>query len=46
MYFEGVIPAALTPFDETGAVDTAALARNTDWACSNRGRGRWAPHDG
>ncbi|HEX2415355.1 MAG TPA: dihydrodipicolinate synthase family protein, partial [Thermoleophilaceae bacterium] len=24
-------PAALTPFDETGAVDTAALARNTDW---------------
>ena len=31
MYFEGVVPAALTPFDETGAVDTDALARNTDW---------------
>ena len=31
MYFEGVTPAALTPFDESGAVDTAALRRNTEW---------------
>ena len=31
MYFEGVIPAAMTPFDENGAVDTAALARNAEW---------------
>ena len=31
MRFEGVIPAVLTPFDERGSVDTAALAANADW---------------
>jgi 4-hydroxy-tetrahydrodipicolinate synthase len=28
MHFEGIIPAATTPFDAAGAVDTAALERN------------------
>jgi 4-hydroxy-tetrahydrodipicolinate synthase len=31
MQFEGVIPAVLTPFDSSGAVDAAALARNAEW---------------
>jgi 1-pyrroline-4-hydroxy-2-carboxylate deaminase len=31
MLFEGVIPAVVTPFDESGRVDTAALAANADW---------------
>ena len=30
MHFEGVIPAALTPFDESGAVDSAALAATAE----------------
>ena len=30
MRFEGVIPAALTPFDENGAVDAAALAATAE----------------
>ena len=40
---KGVIPAALTPFDETGAVDTAALARNTDWVLEQGAAEWWAP---
>jgi 1-pyrroline-4-hydroxy-2-carboxylate deaminase len=35
MYFEGVVPALLTPFDESGSVDAAALARNTEWLLDN-----------
>jgi 4-hydroxy-tetrahydrodipicolinate synthase len=31
MQFEGVIPAVVTPFDSTGAVDAPALARNAEW---------------
>ena len=31
MRFEGVVPAVTTPFTETGAVDTGALARNAEW---------------
>jgi 4-hydroxy-tetrahydrodipicolinate synthase len=31
MHFEGVIPAVMTPFDASGAIDTAALARNAEW---------------
>jgi 1-pyrroline-4-hydroxy-2-carboxylate deaminase len=31
MRFEGVIPAVVTPFDEDGSVDTAALAGTADW---------------
>ena len=31
MHFEGVIPAALTPFDESGAVDAAALAATAEY---------------
>jgi 4-hydroxy-tetrahydrodipicolinate synthase len=31
MYFEGVIPAVVTPFDDGGRVDAAALARNAQW---------------
>jgi 4-hydroxy-tetrahydrodipicolinate synthase len=31
MRFEGVVPALLTPFDEGGRVDAAALAATTDW---------------
>ncbi len=30
MHFEGVIPAALTPFDESGAVDAAALTATAE----------------
>ncbi len=30
MHFEGVIPAALTPFDESGEVDVAALAATAE----------------
>lgn len=39
MHFEGVIPAALTPFDENGAVDPAALARNTEWVIEHGATG-------
>jgi 4-hydroxy-tetrahydrodipicolinate synthase len=35
VHFEGVIPAAMTPFDEDGQIDTAALARNADWLIEN-----------
>jgi 4-hydroxy-tetrahydrodipicolinate synthase len=35
MYFEGVIPALLTPFDESGSVDAAALGRNAEWLLDN-----------
>lgn len=31
MRFEGVVPAVTTPFTETGAVDTEALARTAEW---------------
>jgi 1-pyrroline-4-hydroxy-2-carboxylate deaminase len=31
MRFEGVIPAVVTPFDEDGSVDTAALAGTAEW---------------
>src|SRR5688572_17609581 len=31
MRFEGVVPAVLTPFDEDGEIDAAALARNVEW---------------
>jgi 4-hydroxy-tetrahydrodipicolinate synthase len=39
MYFEGVLPALLTPFDESGAVDSAALARNAEWLLDNGATG-------
>ncbi len=39
MYFEGVIPALLTPFDESGAVDAAALGRNAEWLLDNGAAG-------
>jgi 4-hydroxy-tetrahydrodipicolinate synthase len=35
MYFEGVIPAVMTPFDESGSVDTGTLARNAAWLLEN-----------
>ncbi len=31
MHFEGVIPAALTPFDESGEVDADALSATSGW---------------
>jgi dihydrodipicolinate synthase/N-acetylneuraminate lyase len=31
MRFEGVIPAVVTPFDESGSVDAGALAGNAEW---------------
>lgn len=31
MRFEGVIPAVVTPFDDSGGVDTDALAANAEW---------------
>jgi 4-hydroxy-tetrahydrodipicolinate synthase len=31
MHFEGVIPAVVTPFDDSGGVDTGALAANAEW---------------
>jgi 4-hydroxy-tetrahydrodipicolinate synthase len=31
MRFEGVVPAVMTPFTESGEVDTDALARNVGW---------------
>ena len=31
MHFEGVIPAALTPFNESGAVDVDALSATARW---------------
>ena len=39
MYFEGVVPALLTPFDESGAVDAAALGRNAEWLLDNGATG-------
>jgi 4-hydroxy-tetrahydrodipicolinate synthase len=39
MYFEGVVPALLTPFDEGGAVDRAGLARNAEWLVDNGATG-------
>jgi 4-hydroxy-tetrahydrodipicolinate synthase len=39
MYFEGVAPALLTPFDERGAVDAAALARHAEWLLENGATG-------
>jgi 1-pyrroline-4-hydroxy-2-carboxylate deaminase len=39
MYFEGVLPALLTPFDESGAVDSAALARHAEWLLDNGATG-------
>jgi 4-hydroxy-tetrahydrodipicolinate synthase len=39
MYFEGVIPALLTPFEENGAVDAAALGRNAEWLLDNGATG-------
>ena len=35
MYFEGVVPALVTPFGEDGAVDADALARNAEWLVDN-----------
>ena len=31
MRFEGVIPAVVTPFDESGSIDTTALAEGAGW---------------
>ena len=48
MYFEGVIPALVTPFDEDDAVDAGALASATPSGCSttarpgSSARARWA----
>jgi 4-hydroxy-tetrahydrodipicolinate synthase len=39
MYFEGVVPALLTPFDDGGAVDRAALVRNVEWLLDNGATG-------
>jgi 1-pyrroline-4-hydroxy-2-carboxylate deaminase len=39
MRFEGVVPAVLTPFDDDGAVDAAALARNVEWLLENGATG-------
>ena len=35
MHFEGVIPAALTPFDEGGEVDADALSATSGWLLDN-----------
>jgi 1-pyrroline-4-hydroxy-2-carboxylate deaminase len=35
MYFEGVVPALVTPFGEDGAVDAEALARHAEWLLDN-----------
>jgi 1-pyrroline-4-hydroxy-2-carboxylate deaminase len=43
MYFEGVLPALLTPFDESGAVDSAALARHAEWLLDNGATGLVGP---
>ena len=39
MWFEGVIPAVMTPFGDDGAVDSAALTRNTEWLIENGATG-------
>jgi 4-hydroxy-tetrahydrodipicolinate synthase len=39
MYFEGVIPAVMTPFDESGSVDAGALERNAAWLLENGASG-------
>jgi 1-pyrroline-4-hydroxy-2-carboxylate deaminase len=31
VHFEGVVPAVMTPFAESGEVDAGALARNVEW---------------
>jgi dihydrodipicolinate synthase/N-acetylneuraminate lyase len=35
VHFEGVIPAALTPFDESGEVDADALSATSGWLLDN-----------
>jgi 4-hydroxy-tetrahydrodipicolinate synthase len=35
MYFEGVVPALVTPFGEDGGVDAGALARHAEWLLEN-----------
>jgi 4-hydroxy-tetrahydrodipicolinate synthase len=39
MYFEGVIPALVTPFGEDDAVDTGALSRHAEWLLDNGATG-------
>ena len=39
MIFEGVIPAIVTPFDDEGEVDFAALASNAAWMLDGGSRG-------
>jgi 4-hydroxy-tetrahydrodipicolinate synthase len=39
MYFEGVIPALVTPFGEDGSVDAAALVRHAEWLLENGSTG-------
>ena len=39
MWFEGVIPAVMTPFGEDDAIDTGALARNAEWLLENGATG-------
>ncbi len=39
MYFEGVIPALVTPFGEDDAVDAGALARHAEWLLDNGATG-------
>ena len=39
MYFEGVIPALVTPFGEDDAVDAGALARHAEWLLENGATG-------
>ena len=40
MLFEGIVPALLTPFDESGRVDTDALAGTADLLIED-GAGVW-----
>jgi 4-hydroxy-tetrahydrodipicolinate synthase len=39
MYFEGVIPALVTPFGADGSVDAAALGRHVEWLLENGSTG-------
>jgi dihydrodipicolinate synthase/N-acetylneuraminate lyase len=39
VHFEGVIPAALTPFDESGRVDADALSATAGWLLDNGAAG-------
>ena len=43
LLFEGVVPALLTPFDESGRVDTAALAAPPTGSSRRARPGWWAP---